>query len=126
MPDPLIGVTIDCSDLDRAARFWCAALGFEDRGSDPDGRFRTLFGPRRQRGLHHVSLQRVPEAKTGKNRVHLDLYVPGLDAEVERLYLLGALIVRRAEVPEGQYRTVVMADPDGNEFCLIEMPGSTR
>jgi catechol 2,3-dioxygenase-like lactoylglutathione lyase family enzyme len=124
MPDPLIGVTIDCSDLERAARFWSAALGFVDRGTDPDGRFRTLIGPRRQGGLHHVSLQRVPEAKvTGaKNRVHLDLYVTRLDAEVERLYRLGALFVRRDEVPDGQIRTVVMADPDGNEFCLIEMP----
>jgi catechol 2,3-dioxygenase-like lactoylglutathione lyase family enzyme len=124
MPSPLIGVTLDCADLDRSARFWVATLGFVDRGTDPDARYRTLIGPRRQGGLHHLSLQRVPEQKAPgtKNRVHLDLYVPRLDDEVERLFRLGALIVRRDEVPEGQIRSVVMADPDGNEFCLIEMP----
>jgi predicted enzyme related to lactoylglutathione lyase len=124
MPGPLVGVTIDCSDLERSATFWSAALGFADRGTDPDARFRTLFGPRREGGLHHVSLQRVPEPKPdgSKNRVHLDLYVPDLDAEVERLYRMGASFVRRDAELEGGFRSVVMADPDGNEFCLIEMP----
>jgi catechol 2,3-dioxygenase-like lactoylglutathione lyase family enzyme len=124
MADPLIGVTIDCTDLDRSARFWAAALGFTDRGPDPDARYRTLIGPRRAGGLHHVSLQRVAESKSPeiKNRVHLDLYVADLDGEVERLFRLGALIVRRDPVADGQIRSVVMADPDGNELCLIEMP----
>ena len=126
MSEPLIGVTIDCSDLERSARFWSSALGFVDRGTDPDGRYRTLFGPRGRAGLHHVSLQWVPETKVAKNRVHLDLYVADLDAEVERLFKLGASIVRRDREPAGQSRTVVMSDPDDNEFCLIEMPRSGR
>lgn len=123
MAEPLIGVTIDCSDLDRAAAFWSKALGFQDRGSDPDGRYRTLFGPRHRGGLHHVSLQWVPEIKSEvKNRAHLDLFFSDLDAHVERLFKLGATIVHRDQVSEGEYQKVIMADPDGNEFCVIELP----
>ncbi|MGW7257075.1 VOC family protein [Streptomyces sp. NPDC054834] len=62
--------------------------------------------------------QRVPEAKTGKNRLHLDLH-PGegrRDAEVERLEALGAQVLRRVKEPAGEW--VVMADPEGNEFCV--------
>ncbi|MEU5100378.1 VOC family protein [Streptomyces sp. NPDC020996] len=62
--------------------------------------------------------QRVPEAKTGKNRLHLDLH-PGdgrRDGEVERLEGLGASVLRRVKEPAGEW--VVMADPEGNEFCV--------
>jgi hypothetical protein len=62
--------------------------------------------------------QRVPEEKTGKNRLHLDLH-PGegrREAEVERLTGLGASVLR--EVKEAQGAWVVMADPEGNEFCV--------
>jgi hypothetical protein len=84
---------------------------------DPDGK-----GPR-------IYLQRVPEPKTVKNRVHLDLNISGgpsagtleerrarVDAEVERLLGLGATRQRAAE-ELGQY-WVVMQDPEGNEFCV--------
>ncbi|MFE9443256.1 VOC family protein [Streptomyces sp. NPDC006602] len=62
--------------------------------------------------------QRVPEAKTGKNRLHLDLH-PGEGrraAEVERLTGLGASVLREVKEPSGEW--VVMADPEGNEFCV--------
>jgi hypothetical protein len=62
--------------------------------------------------------QRVPEAKTVKNRLHLDLH-PGADrrdAEVERLEGLGATVLRRVKEAGGEW--VVMADPEGNEFCV--------
>ena len=62
--------------------------------------------------------QRVPEPKTAKNRVHLDLH-PGPDhreAEVERLTGLGASVLRRVSEPAGAW--VVMTDPEGNEFCV--------
>jgi hypothetical protein len=62
--------------------------------------------------------QRVPEAKRVKNRLHLDLH-PGdgrRDAEVERLVGLGASVLRRVKEPAGEW--VVMADPEGNEFCV--------
>ncbi|WP_282703343.1 VOC family protein [Streptomyces sp. CC219B] len=62
--------------------------------------------------------QRVPEPKTAKNRLHLDLHAPAgqRDAEVERLEGLGASVVRRVSEPGGSW--VVMADPEGNEFCV--------
>jgi hypothetical protein len=62
--------------------------------------------------------QRVPEAKTVKNRLHLDLH-PGegrRDGEVERMEGLGASVLRRVNEPAGAW--VVMADPEGNEFCV--------
>ncbi|MEU0442255.1 VOC family protein [Streptomyces sp. NPDC006186] len=65
-----------------------------------------------------VLFQRVPETKSGKNRLHLDLH-PGADrrdSEVERLTGLGATVVRREKEPSGEW--VVMADPEGNEFCV--------
>ncbi|KUM74255.1 VOC family protein [Streptomyces curacoi] len=62
--------------------------------------------------------QRVPEAKTGKNRLHLDLHPTAgeREGEVERLERLGASVLRRAKEPGGEW--VVMADPEGNEFCV--------
>jgi hypothetical protein len=62
--------------------------------------------------------QRVPEPKTGKNRLHLDLH-PGegrREAEVARLRALGASVLREVREPAGQW--VLMADPEGNEFCV--------
>ncbi|CAL9557258.1 VOC family protein [Streptomyces sp. enrichment culture] len=62
--------------------------------------------------------QRVPEAKTGKNRVHLDVHSTdgGREAEVARLEALGASVVRRVKEQGGEW--AVMADPEGNEFCV--------
>jgi predicted enzyme related to lactoylglutathione lyase len=61
-------------------------------------------------------LQRVPEGKTVKNRVHLDFTVVNVDAAINRILALGGTTVR--EVREGGGHFVTMADPDGNEFCL--------
>ncbi|WAZ23439.1 hypothetical protein STRCI_004780 [Streptomyces cinnabarinus] len=62
--------------------------------------------------------QRVPEAKTVKNRLHLDVHAPEgrREAEVERLRGLGASVRREVKEPSGQW--VVMEDPEGNEFCV--------
>ncbi|WP_336319497.1 VOC family protein [Streptomyces lavendofoliae] len=62
--------------------------------------------------------QRVPEAKTGKNRLHLDLHAPPgrRDAEVARLEARGASVLRHVKEPGGEW--TVLADPEGNEFCV--------
>ncbi len=137
-----IQVTFDCADPARLAEFWAQALGYVQQGPpegfdsweswltamgipekdwnstnacvDPDG-----VGPR-------LLFQRVPEPKSVKNRVHLDVNVAhGLSGaaqhtrvneEVERLTQLGAEKVR--EVEERGEHWVVMQDPEGNEFCL--------
>ncbi|MEV4330419.1 VOC family protein [Streptomyces sp. NPDC049597] len=65
-----------------------------------------------------ILFQRVPEAKTGKNRLHIDVHAApgGRDAETERLLRLGATVVRHVKEAGGEW--VVMADPEGNEFCV--------
>ena len=63
-------------------------------------------------------LQQVPERKAGKNRVHLDLRVPDLEAEVDRVIALGARSVSEQPVEEFGWIWRVLVDPDGNEFCL--------
>jgi predicted enzyme related to lactoylglutathione lyase len=105
--------TLDVHDVDRMARFWSAALGYrierEDDGSahlvPPDG------------GLS-VWLQPTVDAKTGKNRDHPDLVADDdVEAEVARLLALGAT---RADVgQQGDEGFTVLADPEGNEFCLL-------
>ncbi|GGU36181.1 VOC family protein [Streptomyces daghestanicus] len=132
-------VTFDCAEPERVARFWCEVLGYvvsppkgfatwdeydrtrppEDRGSwcacvDPAGEGPRLF------------FQRVPEGKTVKNRVHLDVRVgtglsgaerlAALEAECARLLPLGAT---RVELLADEYDScIVMRDVEGNEFCL--------
>jgi hypothetical protein len=143
-------VTIDCADPARLVRFWAVALHYEpepppaghaswlaywraigipeaeldpesegpDSVVDPAG-----VGPR-------VWFQPVPEAKSVKNRLHLDLGVSGgrtvplavrkerVDAEVERLTAAGATFLRRHAEPGVDHYAVTLADPEGNEFCV--------
>lgn len=111
-----IGMTMDCVNMEAAAAFWREALGYDEPVVlTNDAQFHPLVSP--GGGLHHLTLQRVPEAKSTKNRVHLDLFVADLDAEVERLQALGAAI---AAEHHGDYRTTIMSDPDGNEFCVVQ------
>ncbi len=128
-------VTIDCSDPAALARFWALALDYveqpppdgfatweefavtinipeerwKDFGAvvDPDG-----VGPR-------LFFQRVPEGKTAKNRMHLDIDTADVDGEVLRLEALGARRLDEARIEHGT-RWVVMADPEGNEFCVCD------
>jgi hypothetical protein len=139
-------LTIDCASPQRLAVFWAEALGYVEKPppegyatwedwleafgvpedewddgaalTDPEG-----LGP-------SVSFLRVPESKVVKNRVHLDLQVGGgrgepLDvrwpkvvATVERLTAAGATVIREYE-QNGQPDHVLMADPEGNEFCVL-------
>jgi catechol 2,3-dioxygenase-like lactoylglutathione lyase family enzyme len=129
MPDPatvvgmvsrLIAVAVDCRDPERCATFWCAALGTE-----VDRRWRDAHGVEYVQigtGKGPVLLfQPVPEERAGKNRLHLDIApaVGTQEAEVERLVDLGA--TRIADEPELPW--VVLADPEGNEFCVLPPGG---
>jgi predicted enzyme related to lactoylglutathione lyase len=111
-------VTFDCADPVRVATFWAAALGFELADVDPEGSYvRDPSG--RTRGIF---FQPVPEPKTTKNRVHLDLRPTGSMAEeVERLKALGA--TERGFIEEGGSFWTQMRDPEGNEFCVLRGPG---
>lgn len=78
------------------------------------------MAPKGRPGLHHLTLQQVPEPKTAKVRGHLDLFFTDLDAAVTRLEGHGATIL--APDVDDACRSVVMADPEGNEFCALELP----
>jgi predicted enzyme related to lactoylglutathione lyase len=109
-------ITIDCPDPYSLAQWWCEVFGADpdpdDHPGDPaaicslgEGRPRLLF-------------ERVPEAKSVKNRVHIDLQPDGRrDDEVDRLVRLGAAFVADHRRPDGS-GFVVLADPEGNEFCV--------
>jgi catechol 2,3-dioxygenase-like lactoylglutathione lyase family enzyme len=142
-----IQVTIDCADPGRLARFWADALGcrveeppdgfaswqdyWVSRGLPPeeveDG-YDSIVDPDGVRP--RIWFQPVPEPKVVKNRVHLDLGVSGgrqvplptrrrrVDAEAERLVAAGATRLRVLSEEAVDHYAVVMADPEGNEFCL--------
>jgi predicted enzyme related to lactoylglutathione lyase len=88
-PVAKLGATvIDVNDLDVEKAFWQAALGVE-AGAEPDGY--VFFKP--QEGRSGLTLQVVPESKTIKNRVHIDLEVPDLDEGIAQLEALGATVI---------------------------------
>jgi len=108
---------INVSDIERATAFWTAALGYVVRDGDPT--FVVLTDPNRR--WSNVSLQLSHEPKRGLNRVHLDLYTSDREGEVARLEQLGATRVLPWSYQPG-HDHVVMADPDGNEFCVVQSP----
>lgn len=116
-----LAIVLDCADLHRAAEFWSAALGYV-RVGETDGPYQALV-PADGRGIE-LLLQRVPEAKTSKSRLHLDLRTRDLEGEVERIVALGATQLTAEAVVEAGWRWHVLADPDGNELCVLEPPSS--
>ncbi len=121
------GVTMDCHDLARMADFWQAALGFRTRAGDEQTAV-TLSDPAQPRVVNHLTLQRVPEAKTVKHRVHLDLFPADGERAKARLVELGARVLREPSPDEPGhfgFHALVLADPEGGEFCLVVRPPRT-
>jgi catechol 2,3-dioxygenase-like lactoylglutathione lyase family enzyme len=114
-------LVIDCSDLERAAAFWCGALGYR-RGGPPEGQYLGLFPPG-DSGLQ-LLLQRTQDPKLAKNRMHLDLRTRELEPEVERIRAAGGVVITQEPMAESGFRWQVLADPDGNELCVVEPPAS--
>ena len=137
-------VTFDANDVPLLVRFWAVALGYVEQPPPPgfeswhewaasegipeeewDGRG-ALMDPEGQGS--RIFFQKVPEEKSGKNRMHLDVNAGGghdvdeqqrrnsVDAHVERLLTAGGAVVQ--EFNQGDERWVVMQDPEGNEFCV--------
>jgi predicted enzyme related to lactoylglutathione lyase len=109
-------VVINVKDMERAVAFWSAALDYRRPAVDQDD-FTTLV-PRNGRGVP-VSLQRTDEPTRGPVPVHLDLYTSEQALHVDRLVDLGASRVPDWPYP-GPVAFVVLRDPDGNEFCVID------
>ncbi|MEU8827072.1 VOC family protein [Streptomyces sp. NPDC048636] len=115
--NPVRHLTFDAHDPYRLAQFWSRLTGYPLEDSDP-GDDEVLIAPD-QPGVPGLLFLRVPDAKTVKNRVHLDIQPPSgtRDAEVDRLLGLGAKVVDDRRTDDGM-GWVVMSDPEGNEFCV--------
>lgn len=114
MPVTLNNITFDCADVAAQAAFWSAAL---DRPVDEGGsefmRSINMADPAQSPNWLFI---KVPEGKTAKNRMHIDLTADDRDAEIDRLVALGA--ERMGEHDEFGLTWTVLHDPEGNEFCV--------
>jgi hypothetical protein len=112
------GLSIDCADAAALAGFWSEALGRPvNAGADAE---HAAIDPTDPASGPRLSFHKVPEPKTVKNRLHLDLRTDRFEAETERLTGLGATALRSFERPTIRWTT--FADPEGNEFDLIAAP----
>lgn len=106
---------VDCADPGRLATFWAAVLAWERTADSTDDVVELTGPPGSGPSLLFI---RVPEPKTVKNRLHVDVNPVGCGQaeEVERLIALGA---RPIDIGQGEQTWVVLADPEGNEFCVL-------
>ncbi|GAA1898392.1 VOC family protein [Streptomyces durmitorensis] len=119
-------LSIDCADPGALARFWCSVLAYEVQEEDPDEGVVIIGSPLVPEGKKRpgpvppaLTFARVPEGKTVKNRLHIDVNPTDReqDEEVRRLLGLGA---RHADVGQtGDEDWVTLVDPEGNEFCVL-------
>ena len=109
-----IELVLDCAEPTRLAEFWRAALDYRDYYADAN---LAVLVPKAGIGSP-LLLQGVPEPKAGKNRMHLDIVVDDVDAEVGRLQALGARRIDDGVQSLGGTRWVRMSDPEQNEFCV--------
>jgi predicted enzyme related to lactoylglutathione lyase len=111
-----VGLVLDCSDPDELASFWGPALGYTNLGSA--GSY-VMLVPTDGRGPQ-LLLQKVPEPKAAKNRMHLDFHAADIEAEAQRLIDLGARRVEDESLEEHGTHWFLMEDPEGNEFCVCD------
>jgi predicted enzyme related to lactoylglutathione lyase len=111
-----MGLVLDCADPRALAEFWAPALGYNNVGSA--GSYVILL-PAEGEGPQ-LLLQRVPEAKATKNRMHFDIHVAEIEDEADRLEKLGARRVQADALLEHGTHWILMADPEGNEFCVCD------
>jgi Glyoxalase-like domain len=116
MSAAVYAVTFDCGNAATLARFWSGVL---ERPTDPDASEEFASIGLQDGGAARPGLvfNKVPEGKTAKNRVHLDLVAATLETEVDRLLALGAH--RLGDFDEGGSRWITLADPEGNEFDVL-------
>jgi predicted enzyme related to lactoylglutathione lyase len=112
MPSSWEQIVIDAEDPARLARWWAEALGYVLVDEKPD-EVEIRRTPDQMPGLLFTA---VPDAKSAKNRLHIDLRPDDQEAEVERLVDMGA---RPVDIGQHDVTWVVLADPEGNEFCVL-------
>jgi predicted enzyme related to lactoylglutathione lyase len=109
-----LGLVLDSRDPEALAPFWAAALGYVVSGGVENY---VLLLPEATAGPK-LLIQQVPEDKAHKNRMHIDIEVADIEATASKLIALGATRLEEEAHDEHSCRWIVMADPDGNEFCL--------
>ncbi len=109
------GLVLDGADTDALAAFWSAVLGTSIDTVAGDGHYIDLAATE---GFPILRIQRVPESKSVKNRLHLDIEVDDIERAIDQVRTLGGSVVR-SPTDEYGWRYVVLADPEGNEFCAI-------
>ena len=120
-------VAVDAHDPERLARFWADVLDYKieyDSAQDPEGDGddrEVAIAPQAGHGPRFLFLE-VHDEKVVKNRLHLDLRPGDQNAEVDRVEQLGA---RRIDIGQGDVTWVVLADPEGNEFCILRSKGDS-
>lgn len=111
-PAQLGTVMVDCNDMDGMVAFWGDLLGLEEKARYPG----YVFMSRVSEGGPALAFQRVPEPRLGKNRIHLDLTADDPEAFVARVIDLGGTRVEDHQV--GDFHWTVLADLEGNAFCV--------
>ena len=106
-------VMIDCNDLDVMVEFWTKALGLEAKARYPSYVWLSPLSD----GGPSLAFQLVPESKTIKNRLHLDLTADNREEYIAYVESLGAS--RLADHESGGTNWTIVADPEGNEFCVV-------
>ncbi|MBT2492863.1 VOC family protein [Streptomyces sp. ISL-96] len=126
MTSKFTDLAIDCADPNGLARFWCSVLGYEVQDKDEDEGIVTIGSPMVPEGTDRLgpvpptlTFALVPEGKTVKNRLHIDVNPTDREQEEEARRLLG-LGARHVDVGQtGDESWVTLADPEGNEFCVL-------
>ncbi|MEU4570283.1 VOC family protein [Micromonospora sp. NPDC023956] len=118
MPSRLAVIAIDATRPQLVVDFWCAVLGWQV--VDQDAEVTTIAAA--DRSWPMIDVVAVPEGKVVKNRLHFDLRADGVSTaeELDRLLALGARPADVGQSPDASW--VVLADPEGNEFCLLSRP----
>jgi predicted enzyme related to lactoylglutathione lyase len=118
----LEALVIDCADPESLAGFWAAMFGTEIVSRESEPPFYVDLAP--VDGVPMIVFQQAEEPKTVKNRLHLDVKVADIAAATERLEALGGRRIDAEIGHEVGYAFRAVADPEGNEFCLVRRDGS--
>jgi predicted enzyme related to lactoylglutathione lyase len=123
-PRAVGSVVIDSQDPDTITPFWCGILDVQVSAKHGEGQFVALTPAK---GGFTLVLQRVPEAKVGKNRAHLDVLVDDLDEVTAQAEALGGRWTEPGSTRELEgFLWRSMADPEGNEFCIFTLPPNAQ
>lgn len=117
MPSRLFNIAVGANNPHALAKFWCQVLGWDVIEDDEVFDYVSIGSP--DHSLPVIDFLKVPDLKSGKNRLHLDLRADGTTTK-EELARLEGLGARRVDIGQGpDVSWIVLADPEGNEFCLL-------